>query len=110
MQEHGAAPPCDARPGIVVDLDDEIVEMILPRQTITILAGQALDRAVVVPIGGIFRPSVGRTDRPDRQIGLRPGVPVGAPPQPHRPEAAAGCSAVAFELVGLDSAASKRDR
>lgn len=110
MQENGATSSRDTRPGVVVDLDDKIIKMILPRQPVTVLAGRAFDRAIVVPIGGIFRPGVRGADRADRQIGSRPGVPVGAPPQPHRPEEAAGGSAIAFELIGLDSAASKRDR
>jgi hypothetical protein len=80
MQEHGAAAPGDARAGIMIDLDDEVVEVILARQPVAGLVVVQPDRLVVVTIVRIFAPGVSGPDRLRRQIGLRPWMPVGAPP------------------------------
>lgn len=110
MNEHGAAAARNARPGIVIDLDDEIVEMIVAHQPVAGFAGSARDRLVVMPVGRVFRPGIGMRNRANRQMRSRAGIPVGPPPQPDRMEDTSRCAAIAFELVGLDSAAPQRDR
>ena len=110
MDKHGAAAFRDTRLRIVVDLDNEIVQVILAHQPVAGLARLTCDCTIIVTVGGIFGPGVGRRDRADGQMCLWQGIPVGTPPQPDRAEYAARGGAVAFELVGLDSAASKRDR
>src|SRR4029079_12779558 len=79
MQKNTAAAAGHPRAGIVVDLDDEIVEMIVPPQPVTWFSGRAAQRAVIAPIDGIFAPGKVRSDPPDGQEGPRRG---GAPPPP----------------------------
>ena len=80
MQEHGAAAPGDARRGIVVDLDDEVVEMILAPQPVAGLAARETNRLVVMAVGRVFAPGILGTNRANRQEGLGPDMTVGAPP------------------------------
>ena len=61
MNEHRAAASCNARPGVVVDLHDHVVEMILAREPVAALVRLALDRAVVAVVMRIFRPGVVRS-------------------------------------------------
>ena len=110
MQKHRAAAAGDARAGVVIDLDDEIVEMIVAPQPVAALFRMQPHRAVVMAIAGILAPRFFRPDGADGQKRPRSRMPVRAPPQPQRPERAPGRAAVALALVGLDAAASQRDR
>ena len=80
MQEHRAAAAGDPRGGVVVDLDNEIVEVILARQAVTLLGARQADRLIVVAVGGIFAPGIFNANRADRQEGFWTAVTVGAPP------------------------------
>ena len=62
MNEHGAAAARHARPRVVVDLDDEVVEIILAFQPIGIGMLWYLDWSVVVTIGGVLTPAVLRAN------------------------------------------------
>src|SRR5260370_6879545 len=86
MQEHGAAAATDARRGVVVDLDDEIVEAILAGQPVAGLIAAETDGPVVVTIPRVLAPGVLGPDRARRQQGLRPLMAVRAPPQTERME------------------------
>src|SRR5262245_13661095 len=110
MQEHGAAAPGDARAGVVVDLDDEIVEVVVARQAVAARAALQANRLVVMAVGRVFAPGILGTDRPHREMRFRADMAVGAPPQPLGEEDAAGSAAVALALVGLDAATTERDR
>ena len=80
MQKHRTAAAGDARRGVVVDLDNEIVEVILARQAVAGLPLREPDRLVVVAIIGVFAPGVFAANWAGRQQRPRPGVTVGAPP------------------------------
>src|SRR6266404_186266 len=109
MQEYRAAAALDARGIVVVDLDNEIVNMIVPPQSIAVTAALKPNRLVVMPAFRVFAPGIFRSDGTNRQECARPWVTIGAPPQLPWPERAPGGAAIAFALVGLDSAASKCD-
>jgi len=110
VDEHGAATAGDARPRVVVELDDQIVKLVQALETVAGSVGIAPDRLVVVAIPGVFAPGVIAADTPDRQLGHWPSHPVGAPPQPPQPERAARGAAVTLALVGPNAAATERDR
>src|SRR3954453_8143985 len=98
MQEHRAAAAGDAWASVVIDLDDEIVEMVVALEPVAALFRIQLHGLVVVPVCGIFAPRVVWSDGTEGKKRRRPGMAVGAPPQPHRPEGALGGAAVAFAL------------
>jgi hypothetical protein len=110
MQEYRAAATGDARRGVVIDLDNEIVEVIVALEPIAAAIAIQPYRPVVVAAVRVLAPGILRPDGASRQEGLRPRMPVGAPPQSPRPEAAFRGPAVAFALVGDDSPASQCDR
>ena len=58
MDEHRAAASLHARPRVVVELDDEIVEVVGAREAVGIAVGRKLDRLIVVAIGRILAPGV----------------------------------------------------
>src|SRR5258707_3174583 len=53
-KEDGAARTRHARAHVMIDFDDEIVELVVPPQTVAAVAVGALERTVVAAIGGIF--------------------------------------------------------
>src|SRR5262245_30946919 len=110
MQEHGAAAPGDPRAGVVVDLDNEIVEVVVTRQAVAARPALQANRLVVVPVGRVFAPGILGTDRPHGKMRFRADMAVGPPPQPRGKEDAAGGAAVALALVGLDAATTERNR
>src|SRR6185437_16860030 len=110
MQKHRAAAASDAWPGVVVDLDDEIIKMVLARQPVSgFLAGEP-DRPVIMAIARVFAPGVLGPDRMNGQMRPRPRMAVGPPPQfsgvKHTPRRAA----VALALVSEDATAPECDR
>jgi hypothetical protein len=80
VDKNGAASACDTGPGVVIKLYDEVVEPVLPPQTISLLAWMALDRMIIPVMSGIFDPRVVRSNGPGRQQGQRMREAVGAPP------------------------------
>jgi len=108
MNEDRAAVPGYARPLVMVDFDDEIVEVVVALEPIAWFSGRAPERPIVAPIGGILAPGIGGTDPPHRQETARPQAPVCAPPKPHRMEQARRRAAVTLALSGADAAASER--
>src|SRR5262245_13564082 len=110
MQEHRAAAVGGARRGVVVDLDDEVVEMILARQTVACLIALKPDRPIIMTIGGVFAPGVLVANRADREKSVRPRMTVSPPPEFSRAICAARRPAVALALVGENAAAAKRNR
>lgn len=64
MKKHSAATTGDARPGVVIDLDDEIIEVIVTHQPVAAIPWGPFDGPVVVPVRWIFRPGIGGPDRP----------------------------------------------
>ncbi len=66
MDENGAAPPSHPRAGIVVELDNEIVQPIVAPKPVAWFTGRAPERPIVVPTGRILTPSKVREDPPNR--------------------------------------------
>jgi len=110
MHEHGTAPASFSRPGVVVDLDEKVVERIVPPEPVSWLPGGPAKWAVVAPVGRILTPGHLRSDWPCREKRDRPRGAVGAPPEPQQPKTAARRCAVSFALVGTHSGAPQQDR
>jgi hypothetical protein len=109
MDKDRAAPTSHPRPGVVVDLDNDVVEPVLAPQPVAWFNGRPPERAIVPPVSRIFAPGVGRADPAGRQRGPRQGKPVRPPPQSRGPERTARGAAIALALIGLDTAAAERD-
>jgi hypothetical protein len=80
VDEYGAAPSNDPGTGIVVDLDDEVIQAICPAEPIAWFIGRPPERAIIAPISGIFAPRIGGADAADGQLCTGPEQPVGPPP------------------------------
>lgn len=66
VKENSTPATGDARLGVVIDFNDEVVEVVVPRQPIAGLSAVEPDGAVVVPVSGVFRPGVFGTNRANR--------------------------------------------
>src|SRR5262249_35465427 len=99
-----------ARAGVVVDLDDEVVEVIVAGQAVAAGIAPQADRLIVVARGGVFAPGILDPNRAHRKERARPHMAVGAPPQPPGAQPAPWGSAVASALVGEDPATPERHR
>jgi hypothetical protein len=94
----------------MIDLDDKIVEMIVALEPVSALTAIPPHRLIVMAALRIFAPGVVGPDGANRQERRRPRMAVGAPPQLPGPEGASWGSAIAFTLVGPDTAAPKGNR
>jgi len=103
MQEYSAAAASNARPSVMVDFDNEIVEAVGAPQPVTWFIGRPVEGPVVPPIGRVFAPGVVGANPPDRQQGARPRQAVGSPPQPNRMKLPGRRRAVAFPLDRFDA-------
>ncbi len=103
MQEYSAAVARNARPSVVVNFDNEIIEAIGTPQPVAWFIGRPVEGPVVSSIGRVFAPGVFRPDPPDRQQGARPRQAVGSPPQPNRMKLPGRRRAVAFPLGRFDA-------
>src|ERR1700749_2833620 len=110
MDKDRAAPTSHPRPGVVIDLDNDVVEPVLAPKPVAWFNGRPAERPIVPPVLSIFAPGVGRADPAGRQRGPRQGKPVRPPPQSQWPEQAARGAAIALALIGLDTAAAERNR
>src|SRR5580704_2464643 len=110
VDEHRASKPGDARPCIVIDLDDKIIEMIRAPQAIAGCVGRAADWAIVGTVAGVFTPGVVRRNSANRQQCSRRRAAICAPPKPHETKAPAWRGAVALTLVRLDAGPAERYR
>src|SRR6185437_8580979 len=88
----------------------EIIEMIDARQPVAALIASQQDGLIIVAAGRVLAPGILTPDRPNRQEGFGPRMPVGAPPQLPGPKNAPRGAAVALPFVGLDAATAERDR
>jgi len=112
MNEYSAAVAGNARPGVMVDFDDQIVESIGALEPVPWFIGRPPERAVIASVRGVFAPGVVHRDSPDRQEGTRARQAVRPPPQPNRMKSAGRRCAVAFAFRRLDAcpAQSRADR
>ena len=63
VDEYRAAAAGDAGPGIVVDLDDQVVEPVVTAEPVAWFIGRAPERPVIAPIRRVLAPGVVRRDR-----------------------------------------------
>jgi len=80
MDKHGAAAASHARPGVVIDFDEDVVESIIAPKPVAWFIGRPPERAVIAAVGRIFGPGVGTTDTARRQRRRRARQPISAPP------------------------------
>jgi hypothetical protein len=109
VNKYSAAAASHPWAGIVVKLDDEVIEPVLPPKTIAGNSVKDPNKAVIATVLGILAPAVMLADPADRQMCTGPGRPVGPPPEPHQPKTAAWRAAVTFAFVGKDAGASDRN-
>src|SRR5664279_148832 len=110
MDEDRAATPGDTWPGVVVDLDNEVVQIVLARQPISFGIRRHFYAPIIMAVGWILAPAVVGHDALRRQHRGRARMPSGPPPQPLEPECAARRRAVALAFIGFDAATPERDR
>jgi hypothetical protein len=100
VNEYSASPSGHPRSGVVVELDNQVIEMISPPKPIARLRAGALNRLIIPAIFRFFDPGVVACDTSHRKQGRWVRQPIGPPPQPHEPEYAAWRRSVALALVG----------
>lgn len=66
MDEHGTAAAGHARPGVVVDFDDHVVEAVATLEPVAWFIGRAPEVPVIAAVGGILAPGIARADPPRR--------------------------------------------
>jgi hypothetical protein len=110
MHEHRAAHACDARTGVVGDLDHQVIKVVAAPQPITWFIGRPSERAVVAAVPRVFAPRKGAVDSSRGQQRRRPCVPISPPPEAKEPKAPARCCAIALALVGRDAGAAEHNR
>jgi hypothetical protein len=110
MDEHGAASPGDTRAGVVVDLDNEVVEMVIAPEPVAGLVGPAAERTVVAPFSGVLAPGIVGPDRPDWKLRPRARVSVCPPPELPQLEQATRRSTIALAFVGPNTSTPQRNR
>ena len=99
----------DARPGIVVDFHNEIVEAIASAQAVAWFIGRPPESPVVAPIPGIFAPGIVWPDSANRQQHARPDQAIGPPPQLDRMKPAGWRRAVTFPFRRFDARPARCD-
>jgi len=107
MQEYRAAEAGYARRGVVIDLDNEIIEVVVAREPIAAAIEIQPQRLIVVAAARVLAPGILGPDGAAGQECTWSRMTVGAPPQLPRPERASRGPAVTFALVGDDATAAK---
>jgi hypothetical protein len=110
VQEHGAATSRDPRPGIVVYLDQDVVQPVVPPQPVAWFIGRPSEWPVVAAVAGILAPGGVGADPSNRQDSSGPPAAVGPPPDTERAEPAGRGASVPFPLIGSNAGAADRDR
>lgn len=105
MDKHGAAPAGHARPSIMVDFDNQIVEAVVAAQPVAWFIGRPAERLVIAAIQGVLAPGIVAPDPAHRKQCPRPRQAIGPPPQADGMKSAGRRAAVAFVLRRLDSGA-----
>lgn len=109
MDENSAAAAGHARPGVVVDFDDHVVEVIVSAKPVAWFIGRPPEGLVVAPVVRVLAPGIVRPDAAHGQQCPRPRQAIGAPPQPQWAKSAARGAAIAFALIGSDAGAAERN-
>jgi len=80
MQEHGTASSGNPRTGVVVNLDNEVVQPVVAPQAVAWFIGRALERAIIAAVAGVLAPGHEGIDADYGQQRWWPWSAVGAPP------------------------------
>jgi len=80
MDEDRTAAAGDPWPGVVINLDDQIVQPILAPKPIAWFSGRPPKRTIVAAVFGILAPRIGAANLPNRQRGARRRESIRAPP------------------------------
>jgi hypothetical protein len=107
MDKHRAPSPDHARPRVVVQFDNQIIELIGAPKPVTKSLRWYCDVAIVAPVCRILAPGVAVPDAAGREQRCGPRHAVGAPPQPFEAENAARRCAVALPFVRQNAAATQ---
>ena len=99
----------DERPGVMVDFDDHVVEVVDPGKSVAWFTGRASHGMIVPSVCWVFAPRIFAANAANRQQCPRLKHSIGAPPQANRVKPATRGAAIAFALVGLDAGPAKRD-
>ena len=110
MHEHGAASACHPGAGVVVDLNDEVVEVVGSPEAVAAGAGGASKPVVIPPVCGILAPGEVGSDATGGQQGARMPVAIGPPPQADGPKSPPRGRPVALEFVGADTPSAEHHR
>lgn len=110
MDEDRAAASSDARAGVMIDLDDQIVECVRAHKPVAGLSRIETDWLVVAAMRWILAPSIVRSDAFHRKPRRRPPPPIVAPPHTGRVKTARGSRTIPFPLVSLDAGTTERHR
>ena len=108
MDKYCTAVAGDARAGVVIDFDDQIVEPVGAFKPVAWFIGRPPEWPVVATVLGIFAPGLFWRDRPDRQQGAWSWQAVRSPPQPNRMKSPCRRAAIAFAFRGFDAGAAQR--
>lgn len=109
MEKYRAAAAGDPRPGVVIKLDDEIVEMVVAFEPVPGRTLLQANRSVVAPVMKVFAPGILGSDRANGKESAWPCMTVRAPPEPTRLEGASWRAAIALPFVGQDAGAPECD-
>ncbi len=110
MDKDCAAQPGNAWPGVVIDLDDDVIEPVVPPKPVAWFIGRPLKCMIVAPVVGVFAPCVGGPNTANGEPCPGARKPVGTPPQSHRTKLPVRRATIALPLVGADAGAAKRNR
>src|SRR5262245_22884661 len=110
MQEHRAASARNPGPGIVIHLDDDVIQAVVAPEPVAWFIGRTPEWPVIAAVAGVLAPGHVAVDTGGRQQGQRPWAAVGPPPQPPQAELASWCGPVAFALIGANPRAAEHHR
>ena len=110
MQEHSAAPAGNPGSGIVVDLDDDVVQGVVTPEAVAWFIGRTFKRPIVAAVAGVFAPCDAAIDAGCRQQGWRLRATIGSPPQPPQAEPAPWRGPVTFTLIGANPGSAQDHR
>ncbi len=110
MDKDRAAKSGNPRAGVVVDLDDDVVEPVGAPKPVAWFIGQPLKGMIVTPVVDVLAPSIGGANATKRKERPRANEPIGSPPQPHGVKPPTRRTAVALPLIRPDAGTAERDR
>jgi hypothetical protein len=107
MQKNGTASTLHARPHVVVEHDNEIVQSIAPKQSFCAGWIGMFDATIVIAIANRIAPAIMSADRIHRQSCPRASHPSGMIEDANDRPCAARAGPITFALNGSDAATAK---